>query len=73
VTRDLGEARILCDTRAAQCRCFKDAGHVEAGDDLHECDPTRCTGAWTGEYGAGTFMVMRLPLPVTEPRPWDIP
>lgn len=65
--------RAICDARAASCRCFKDAEHDKHGDHLHECDPDRCTGAWTGDYDGGDFMVIRLPFPVSEPAPWDTP
>lgn len=44
------EGRVVCDAQAALCRCVKDAGHVEAGDLVHRCDPNVCTGAWTGSF-----------------------
>lgn len=59
-----------CPSTAARCRCHKDDGHVEAGDEVHECHPDRCTGAWTGSDADGTFEVVRLPFPVGAPRPW---
>jgi hypothetical protein len=65
------EGRALCDERRASCRCYKDKGHVEAGDDVHECDPGRCTGAWSGS--GDDFEPVRLPFPVGEIRPWDTP
>lgn len=61
-------ARVICNDREARCRCHKDAGHVEAGDPVHECDPKRCTGAYSRE--GGEFQVVRLPFPVGDPEPW---
>lgn len=67
----VAEGRVLCDERAFRCRCFKDAGHVEADDPVHECDPRRCTGAWTGTTESEeTFGIVRLPFPVGTPEPW---
>lgn len=65
----------VCDARAARCRCHKTRGHVEAGDDVHGCDPTRCTGEWTGNYSDepgvdDTFRVISLPFSISEPMPW---
>lgn len=64
-------ARVICDARAAQCRCYKAAGHVEAGDEVHECDPSRCSGAWTQD----PFGIVRLPFPQGDRalEPWEIP
>lgn len=72
------EGRVICDARAHRCRCHKDAGHVDAGDDVHACPPDRCTGSWTGDYDSGgvdaggTFQIVTLPHPVGERafEPW---
>jgi hypothetical protein len=65
------EGRAICDAREAQCRCHKDAGHVEAGDPVHECDRRRCQGAW--RVDDGEFTVVRLPYAVGIPDPWSTP
>ncbi|HVQ18910.1 MAG TPA: hypothetical protein VMT27_07730 [Actinomycetes bacterium] len=57
----------VCDEREAMCRCSKEAGHVEAGDKVHECHPDRCTGAWEKD----PFKIVMLPFPVGDPRPWE--
>jgi hypothetical protein len=61
---------VICDARAEQCRCHKDAGHVEAGDRVHACDPRRCTGEWIGDHDGGDFAVVAWPFPVGDPEPW---
>jgi len=63
------QARVICDERFSNCRCHKDAGHLEAGDEIHECDPARCTGAWRNTP-SDPRQVVRLPFPVGTPRPW---
>lgn len=63
----LAIARPICGAQVADCCCFKDAGHVDAGDRIHECDPHRCTGAWIGvEPG---WRPARIPFPVYGPPP----
>ena len=55
----------VCGNVVSMCRCTKEPGHVEAGDDVHECDPDVCTGAWKGDFVAGEgFVIVRLPFPV---------
>lgn len=58
----------ICGVVEAACICHKQPGHVEAGDDVHECDQRRCTGAWKGS--GEDFMIVRLPFAVGEPTPW---
>ena len=58
----------ICGEIAAQCICHKRAGHVEDGDQVHECDQRRCTGAWS--TAGGTFRIVRLPFPVDDPQSW---
>jgi len=65
---DTVEGRVICDERASRCRCHRDAGHVESGDEVHECDPRRCSGAW--RVVDGEFQIVRLPYPVGESEPW---
>jgi len=48
--------KVLCDQRAASCRCREPLGH----EDPHRCDP-RCGGAWTGKEDDGTFRVVEFP------------
>ena len=63
------EGEVLCGATAAACVCVKRAGHVEDGDPLHECNPTECTGKWTGTYPDDDFVMVALPLPITPPPP----
>lgn len=49
------EDRVDCGERAAYCRCAKDAGHEHVGDLVHACDPTACTGKWTGHFNNARF------------------
>lgn len=49
------EERVLCGAMAAYCRCAKDAGHVESGDEIHACNPAECTGEWSGTYDASKW------------------
>jgi hypothetical protein len=42
------QGRVLCDVAVAMCRCHKDIGHVEDGDEVHACNPKLCTGQWKG-------------------------
>jgi len=58
----------ICDVRESRCRCHKKAGHFEAGDPVHECDQSRCTGAWIND--GVEFRIIRLPFPVGVPAPW---
>ena len=67
------DGRVTCDARAAECRCFKDAGHVEAGDPVHACDQRRCTGEWTGTWPSPDFRLVCIPVPLGMPEPWDLP
>ena len=60
---------VICADRQARCQCHKAAGHVEAGDPVHECDPRRCTGAYARLNGE--FQVVRFPFPVGDPAPWS--
>lgn len=60
---------MICDERANQCRCVREKGH----DGDHVCDPTRCTGSWSGSWNDDSFKVTSLPFPVDTPRPWDTP
>jgi len=43
----------LCMVKAGRCRCVKPAGHLEAGDAVHACDPYACKGSWVGSYDLG--------------------
>lgn len=61
--------RAACDARAAHCHCVKGPGHVDAGDDVHACDPKVCTGEWTGTYDQGKWDGGRGWNPVVMPRP----
>jgi hypothetical protein len=61
--------RAVCDARAAACHCVKDPGHVEAGDEVHACDPKVCTGEWTGTYDQAQWDGGRGWNPVVMPRP----
>lgn len=65
------EVVVVCDERAADCRCIKPAGHVEAGDPVHGCHPDRCTGEWSGVMDTATFRVVNLPVAVRGPVPWE--
>ena len=49
-----------CAELLASCDCTKDAGHVEAGDPVHECSED-CGGRWSGEHPH--IMVLRYPRP----------
>lgn len=51
----------MCGQQAAACICIKQPGHVEAGDEVHACDPDRCGGSWTGSEGADDFNVASFP------------
>lgn len=62
---------VVCDIRAGNCRCAKEAGHVDAGDPVHGCHPDRCTGAWRGTWEDDDFIILSLPFPVGTPRPWE--
>lgn len=61
--------KVICGVRAARCICHKDPGHELLDDPVHECDQTRCTGAWK-ETPSDPFQIVRLPLPVGTPKPW---
>lgn len=62
-TETVTEAVVLCDARAAQCRCTKPAGHVEDGDPAHLCtSPAECQGSWRGDFDSGKdFQILSLP------------
>lgn len=55
------EGVVLCDATASACKCAKPA---QPEHEVHECDPTECTGSWSGDIDAGDFQVVRLPFPV---------
>jgi hypothetical protein len=53
---------VLCDERAAQCRCREPKGH----EPPHRCHPD-CGGAWNGRENDGTFDPVAWPLPSPVP------
>lgn len=63
-TIDASGKPVTCTASAEYCRCVKPAGHELTGDELHECDPAECSGAWTGQYGTASWKPVRLPGPV---------
>lgn len=56
-----------CGVTIDRCRCVKPAGHAEAGDRWHGCDPDRCGGEWYGS-SAADFEVKTWPggMPATD-------
>lgn len=62
---------VLCMAEAGRCLCHKEVGHVEAGDEVHACDPKRCTGEWVGDFeDEESFRIVSLPLATAPPTPW---
>jgi hypothetical protein len=59
------EGRALCDASAANCHCAKGIGHIEAGDEVHACDPRECTGQWSGDIDGDDFKPLVMPMRVT--------
>ncbi len=54
------EGRVLCTYVAGSCRCREDAGH----DQQHVCS---CGSEWKGEFGTGSFVVIKSPSGVPIP------
>ena len=50
--------KVVCDERAAECRCREAKGHYPATP--HRCDP-RCGGSWRGSHDGDDFEVVEFP------------
>jgi hypothetical protein len=58
----LVHADVICGAVAASCTCALPVDH----DGPHECNPSLCTGSWSGDMDMDDFEVVRLPWPVTQ-------
>jgi hypothetical protein len=49
---------LVCDARAAACRCGLPPNH----DGPHECSGAFCEGSWSGTFGGDDFQIVRYPI-----------